>query len=63
MTARRATLAEIIKQQEKKPSKQNFRIMLDYEISARELGISRSTLFSKIKEHGIKRKKPTNYTN
>ncbi len=59
-----ATLSQIIKQQEKEAIEAKLSASRwDYERSARELGISRSTLFSKIKEHGIKKKKPTNYTN
>jgi two-component system nitrogen regulation response regulator NtrX len=50
------TLSQIIKQQEKETIEAKLSASgWDYERSARELGISRSTLFSKIKEHRIKR--------
>jgi transcriptional regulator with GAF, ATPase, and Fis domain len=51
-----ATLAQIVKKQEKEAIEAKLSACAwDYERSAKELGISRSTLFSKIKEHGIKR--------
>jgi DNA-binding NtrC family response regulator len=51
-----ATLSQIVKQQEKEAIEAKLSASgWDYEKSAQELGISRSTLFSKIKEHGIKR--------
>jgi len=52
------TLAQIIKKQEKEAIEAKLFICVwDYERSAKELGVSRSTLFSKIKEYGIKRNK------
>jgi len=54
----KATLTQIIKKQEKEAIEAKLSASSwDYERSAEELGISRSTLFSKIKEHGINRNK------
>lgn len=51
------TLADIRKRQEKETIESRLRASgWNYEKAARDLGIARSTLFSRLKEFGIKRK-------
>ncbi|NIM17480.1 MAG: response regulator [Candidatus Aminicenantes bacterium] len=54
--AEEETLSQILKKKEKEAIEARLLAFgWNYEKAAEELGISRSTLFSKIKEHGIKR--------